>query len=125
MNKRFDRLTNRDISEYYRDIEVYLFPSDFMSAFGYWVIKQNPNKELIDLKPSLMALQRFLSHMFIKKGIPEKFKYDELREIISEKTFETIPEILILNTMKPDFIDLGALARNIFYMILREHITQN
>jgi len=38
--------------------------------------------------------------------------------------FIAIPELMELNEMKPDFYDLGALARNVFYMICREQITQ-
>ena len=56
--------------------------------------------------------------------MPVKFAYEELSEIVNDKVFESIPEILALNEMKPDFIDLGALARNVFFMILRQYITE-
>ena len=55
----------------------------------------------------------------------------EIREIVAKKKkltdedlFIAIPEILALNEMKPDFICLGALSRNVFYDILRSQITQ-
>ncbi len=100
--------------------------SNLLASFAYWVVAQNPNKYLIDIRLPLQAFERHMAPAF--KGLllePAKFKYQELRDMINEKEFGKIPEILALNEMKPDFIDLGALARNVFYMILREHITQN
>ena len=49
---------------------------------------------------------------------------DLIKKLTDENLFVAIPEILALNEMKPDFIDLGALSRNVFYHILREQITQ-
>ena len=47
--------------------------------------------------------------------------------IMGRKTFESIPEIAKLNltTKNTCNIDLGALSRNVFYMIYRNEITQN
>ena len=54
-----------------------------------------------------------------------EFDYDQLNALISEEVFIAIPELLELNQIKSkDFYDLGALARNVFYMICREKITQ-
>lgn len=67
------------------------------------------------------------------------FTYDELAAIIHEDVFESIPDIEALNHPRIssgpgyenrhevgnphyDFIDLGALARNIFYSMVRHHI---
>ena len=73
----------------------------------------------------------------------QKFTYVELKGFISGDVFEAIPEIEKLNhSKKPtgeyvfidrhskphpdyDFIDLGALAHNVFFMLLRESITQS
>jgi hypothetical protein len=76
--------------------------------------------------------------------MPKKFTYTELRELINEKVFESIPEIEKLNHPKIDrgqqisfcgrnfkskadydFIDLSALARNIFFMLIKEKIIQD
>jgi len=119
------KLTNKDISEQYIDIELWLMPSDFLGAFAYWVTAQNPNKGILEVKPSLLAFKDSIVPAFKNDLLPEKFTYDRLQEYVNDKAFEKIPEILALNEMKPDYIDLGALARNVFYMILREYITQS
>ena len=123
-NERFDRLTNLDISTHYRGREYWFMKSDFRAALAYWIVAQNPNKELIDVVPSVAAFDRYVNTFFKDSRIPEKFTYGSLREIVNDDVFENIPEILKLNRLKPDFIDLGALARNVFYMMLRESITQ-
>ena len=124
-NDRFDRLCNLDISTHYRDIEIYLMPSSFLGAFAYWVVSQNPNDELIDIGPALSAFKDYVFSQFVNPKIPERFTYKLLSDLISDDVFEEIPEILALNELKPDFICIGALARNVFFMILREHITQS
>lgn len=122
---RFDKLTNNDISVHYRDQEFWLFPNSFLSAFAYWVNSQNPNVHFIDLMPPLKAYNIHVCKFFENVNIPEKFTYGRIGEVVNEDVFEKIPEILALNEMEPDFIDLGALARNVFYMVMREYITQS
>lgn len=139
-NDRFDKLTNLDISVHYRNKEYWFVKSDFLAAFTYWVIKQSPY-DVPDITKAINAFDNYISTKFIDK-LPVKFSYEEVQNIINENVFESIPEIEILNhkrnellgkqvnqymdTKNPDddFIDLGALARNIFYMLLREYITQ-
>lgn len=123
-NDRFDKLTNLDISTHYRDNEFYLFPHSFLSAFAYWVTAQNPNEGLLDLRPALIAYEKHLLLAFDNPRMPQKFRWEEVKALVNADLFEEIPEINVLNIMTPDFIDLDALARNVFYMILREHITQ-
>lgn len=139
-NDRFDKLTNLDISTHYRDREYWFMRSDFMGAFAYWVVVQSPY-DAPYFTQALKAFEKYVSS-HIEDGIPKQFTYDELDEFINEDIFEAIPEINLLN--RPlissgqaydnrhnkshpnfDFIDLGALARNIFYMVLRENITQS
>ena len=134
------RLTNLDISTNYRDREYWFMRSDFLGAFAYWVVAQSPY-DTPDIMPALKAFGEYIA-LRIRDGIPEKFTYAELQEFINEKVFESIPEIKKLNhpkidvgqkinfcdrysKPKPDydFIDLGALARNIFFMLMRESIT--
>ena len=141
-NDRFDKLTNRDISIHYRDRDYYFMKSDFMGAFSYWVVVQSPYS-LPDISSPLSAFYGYLAFIFADE-LPKKFTYDELSKLISEDVFESIPAINELNKPKIDigsgitaesryhkpkpdydFIDLGALARNIFYMMLRENITQS
>ena len=112
------KLTNRDISHNFRDIKLWLMPSDFLGAFAYWVAAQNPNNTFM-VDKSLKALFKHVKPEFGNLEIPEMFTYEKLSRVISENAFKNIPDILALNEMKPDFIDLGALARNIFYMIIR------
>ena len=123
-NKRFDQLTNLDISTYYKNIIFYVLPSDLLGAFAYWVTAQNPNKALIDMRLPLAAFNSYVLSFFDKPNLPEKLNYEKLKNIINEEAFVSIPDILELNKLKPDFIDLDVLARNVFFMILREHITQ-
>ena len=80
---------------------------------------------LINLMPSLIAFREHVNKFFNNPENPEKFTYERLEEVTNEKALESIKPILALNNLKPDFISLGALARNIFYKILREHITQD
>ena len=137
---RFDRLTNRDISIYYRDREYWYMRSDFLGAFAYWVVAQSPY-DTPDITSALEAFGEYVSKR-IADGEAEKFTYNDLSQFISDAVFESIPEIEKLNHPKVssgsgydnrhsephpdyDFIDLGALARNVFYMLLREAITQH
>lgn len=108
-------LHNNIISAEYRDFEFYLMLSDFKSALAYWVVRQNNNDKEIIVRP-LKAFTFFLKmNYFKKKDDVIKFTYNELSDLISEETFIKVPEILKLNKTEPDFIDLGALARNVFF----------
>ncbi len=126
MNKEVKnhKLHNIDISNQYRDIEMHLMLSDFQGALAYWVTKQNNNKTFIVDRP-LEAWTKYLQQKYFKnKDDVVMFTYDKLSKLINEDIFIAIPEIMELNEMEPDFIDLCALARNMFYMICREQITQ-
>ena len=132
-NDRFDKLTNLDISTHYRDREYWFMRSDFIGAFAYWVVAQSPY-DAPDITEALKAFSEYVSTA-IGENIPKQFTYDELSDFLSDKALEAIPEIEKLNhpkidnnqniTTNPDcdFICLGALSRNVFYMILRESIT--
>ena len=139
-NERFDNLTNFDISTHYKDEEFYFMRSDFLSAFAYWIITQSPY-DTPNITSALEAFGKYVARR-VKRKMPEKFTYTELNNFICEDVFETIPEIEELNHPKVssgaeyenryniphpdfDFIDLGALARNVFFMLLREKITQS
>jgi hypothetical protein len=116
-------LTNRDISENFRDVELYLMINNFKSAFAYWAISQNPFGSK-GVEKAVNAYEKFLKRTFRKKDEVVKMNYEEIQDFVSEDTFFSIPEIAELNQTKDDFICLGALSRNVFYMILREQITQ-
>jgi hypothetical protein len=138
-NDRFDKLTNLDISTHYKDRKYWLMRSDFNSAFAYWVVYQSPY-DTPNITPSLIAFGKYIATIIPEREVVN-FSYTELSEILSEKIFEKIPEIEALNHRKndrdgngfcsryeqpnpdDDFIDLSALSRNIFYMILRNSIT--
>ena len=104
MNKD-NRLTNRDISDNYIGCEFWIFRSDMLAAFSYWVTTQNPNDTFISDKPT-KAYSDYITPFFENLKVPQKLSYEKLSEMIDEKVFVTIPEILELNEMKPDFIDL-------------------
>lgn len=140
-NERFDRLTNLDISTHHRNKSYWLMRSDFLGAFAYWAVAQSPY-DTPDINKALCAFGEYVGNT-IPAGEPVEFTYDELDRFISEDAFGAIPEVEKLNHRKngrdgmgfcsrygqpspdDDFIDLGALARNVFYMILRESITQS
>lgn len=131
------RLTNADISDNYRDVSMYLMRKDFTGPFANWVVQQSPY-EVPDIQAPLLAYANYVSLAFGGESCKE-FSYDELAAIVHEDEFEKIPEILALNVPKVasgpgyanrhvvthpdyDFIDLGALARNVFYSMLRSYI---
>jgi len=141
INDRFDKLTNLDISTHYRDRKYYFMKSDFLAAFAYWVVAQSPYAAP-DITAALKAFNEYVE-IRIGDDCVEEFTYDELKGFINEDVFESIPEIEKLNhakieqggfiasssryhKTKPDYdyIDLGALARNIVFMLFRESITQ-
>lgn len=144
-NDRFDRLTNLDISTHYRDKDFYLMKSDFLGALARWLVTQSPYNSP-DITKALEAFNKHIDTVIMPKDnhLPHLFTYDSLSKFINSDVFESIPEIEIFNhskidtnasfvftnrfsNIKPDydFIDLGALARNVFYMLMREYITQS
>lgn len=116
-----NKLTNRDISENYRDYEVWLFPHDLTAAFAYCVVSQN-EADTITLDKPLEAFRKYIEPLFPEPKLPTKFSYERLSGIIDRKAFEKIPEMVFLGE-KPHSIDFSALGRNIFYDVLRERIT--
>ena len=139
-NDRFDKLTNLDISTHYRDREYWFMKKDFTSAFAYWVHSQSPY-DTPDTTPAIKAFADYVESFMGE--LVKQFSYEEVSSLITEDILESMPDIAILNERKngregmgfssrygqptpdDDFIDLGALARNVFYMILRENITQS
>ncbi len=133
-------LTNRDISENYRDYKFWLMRSALISEFAKWVVSQSPYTAPVITGP-VAAWAEYVGGL-IESGIPKSFTYDELNALITSEIFESMLDILALNEPRItegegymnrhtgpknpdyDFIDLGALARNVFYGILRECITE-
>ena len=136
-------LTNRDISEQYRDTEFYLMKGELLGTLASWLIRQSPY-DTPNITKALKGYDKFLSVKFDTDEKVVCFKYEELSKYISDDVFESIPEIEIFNHSKKDagkgfiasssrfhktkadydFVDLGALSRNVFYDICRSHITQ-
>lgn len=122
-----DKLTNRDICNNYSNIKFCVSLSYMLAAFAYWITAQNTNSYILELKPIIISINRYivkeLSHIYnirYNDDIIYRITYSELRDVIkNEDKLAAIPEVLALNQMKPDFIDLGALGHNVFYMIVR------
>lgn len=113
------RLCNLDIAENFQDIDDFcLVFADFKGAFAYWVAYQNPNDTYV-VDNALKAFSDYIRKEFKNIDVAEFFSYKRLSNLLTEDKLGNIPEILKLSRMKPDFIDLGALARNVFYMIIR------
>jgi hypothetical protein len=95
--------------------------SDFKGAFAYYIVSQTSNDKF-DFKVPLDAYVNYLKLNYFKSdNTVLKFTYDELKKLVDDDLFCHIPEILLLNQIE-DFVDLGALARNVFYMIVRLQI---
>jgi len=122
------RLPNNKLRELFSDGEFWVNAKDAVAAFTYWVFKQNP--DLFRDDDLLMSMKVHAAIKAFRNYIEGKIKdhmpipYRELEHYIHAIEFERIPEILALNQIRPEFIDLDALARNVFYMIIRESITQ-
>ncbi len=131
------RLTNADIRDNYRNVSMWFMRKDFTGQFARWVIEQSPY-EAPDIGPALTAYSNYINEVFGKETCKE-FTYDEVAAIVDATEFEKIPDVLALNVAKIgsgpawvdryakpnpdcDFIDLGALARNVFYSMVRSHI---
>ena len=131
------RLTNADISDNYCNVSMWLMRKDFTGQFANWVVQQSPY-EVPDIHDALLAYANYVSLAFGDESCKE-FSYDELAAIVDADEFEKIPEILALNVPKVssgsgyakrhvvmhpdyDFIDLVALARNVFYSMVRSYI---
>lgn len=119
------KLTNLDISQNYSKSKFYLSLYDFKGAFAYWATVQNNNGTYGIVSDAIQAYTKFLQSLcFVTKDTIIEMDFELIKNLTKEDIFVNIPEILALNQMKPDFIDLGALSRNVFYHILRQSITQ-
>ena len=135
------KLTNKDICDNYQDTEFYLTRKDFLGAFAYWIVYQSPY-DSPNITQALNAFKTYIDVFLFKGEVVVAITQKELNTRISEDVFESIPEIEIFNHPeidtgstimvtsrhfypKPDydFIDLGALAHNIKFMLMRERIT--
>ena len=66
------KLTNREISLYYRNYDFWLMPSDFLGAFSYWAIAQNQNGTFFVEKP-LKAFHDYVKEEFGNIKDPKLF----------------------------------------------------
>lgn len=124
LNKSQPKFCNAAIKRNYSDTKLCLMVGDFQGAFACWVARQNPNADVKVIDKALEAWTTYVEANFNNVKIPEYFTYTRLDAMITEQVFFAIPEIRVLNEMKPDFIDLGALARNVFYMIVRDYLLE-
>jgi len=127
MNKKQFSLHNNDISANYADRTFTLMLNDFRGAMAYWLASQQINTSIkIGVDKPLLAFTKYIQQKYFKtESSVKEFTYKQLENLISEDVFIAIPELMELNEIEgSDFYDLGALARNVFYMICREQITQ-
>lgn len=124
-NMTIYKLTKADISANYSNSKFHLMINDFKGAFACWANQQNPNDTYGVVADATQAYVEFLKRRHFKdKNTVIEMDYKLIEKLTDEDLFIAIPEIMALNEMKPDFIDLGALSRNVFYHILREQISQ-
>lgn len=128
-------LTNKDIDNNYRDKMFYMSSSDIVGSFAYYIYIQSPIG-IINLDKPIKAIKKYIDYCFKgkedylkfddSKSYFASFTYNELKELIyNNKEIDQIPEVHDLNKTKPDFIDLDALRRNVFFMVCREEIINN
>ena len=121
------KLTNQDISANFGDIKMHLMLNDFRGAMAYWLASQQINTSIkIGIDKPLNAFTKYVQQKYFKtESSVIEFTCEQLKNLVSEDVFIAIPELMELNEIEgKDFYDLGALSRNVFYMILREQITQ-
>lgn len=126
MEKNKYSLSNIEIYENFNNEIFYLMIGDFVGAFAYHVAELK-HKSKVDIEKPLNAWINFLQKKYfcIDEHV-ESFTFEQLSKLITEDLFIAIPEIYELNQIESkDFYDLSALARNVFYMICREKITQS
>lgn len=133
INTYYGVLTNLDISTHCRECSWWFHQKDLVAAFAYWVVKQSPY-DAPDFTKALIAWGAYVAAVYPDSDMAVEFSYSALKSLISEDVFNAIPEIVEWNHRKdggrarfgPDdnFLDLGVLARNIFFMVMREKITQ-
>ena len=121
------KLTNQDISANFGDIKMHLMLNDFRGAMAYWLASQQINTSIkIGIDKPLNAFTKYMQQKYFKtESSVIEFTCEQLKNLVSEDVFIAIPELMELNEIEgKDFYDLEALSRNVFYMILREQITQ-
>lgn len=117
-------LHNREIADNYKNHKFWIMPSEFIGAFAYWVYYQGKGMEM-SFDSSILAFSDHINSVFENPNLPQEFSVPEIENLVSEQTLKEIPAVLALNINEDkDFIDLGALERNVKYMIQREQITQ-
>lgn len=129
---KYQRPTNIEISENYRDQIFWLFATDLTAALAYYIVRQlqfpatptliNDIKIQSVITLPVMAYSKHIDAYFPSHEIPTSFNYGILYRMINEEVFESISEIAMLGD-SPFNLDIAALASNVFFMVLREQIT--
>jgi len=135
----FEKMDNPDaryqralISKYNPTLFMWVFKKDLLGSLAKWAIKQSPYLYPQNL---ITVLDKFADHIepyFTKENSTvgmRKFKVLELEDFI-EANLKTIPEYLdwneringrdgvgVVTRFDDDFIDLGALVRNVAHDI--------
>jgi len=117
-------LCNRYLFDNYRDVHLWLLPCDFIAQLAYQIVCLNPNKEIIEIKPILESFEIEILKAFKNPELPEEFSYFGLETILI-RAIKDVPEIQALNRLKPSFIDLDALQRELFYGMIRHSIIES
>lgn len=107
--------------------KYYLLPSNFLGVFAHWLTRQqlvtgNEKIKHIEVLLNTELRKYILSFFYKNKQVPVPFTYKEIEEICDEKNLLKMKGIRKLNRLKDNFIDIGALSRNVFYDIIREYV---
>ena len=119
-----EKLTNKDIMDKYKNIEFHVMINDFKGAFaGNVITHDQSNSYHLSIK-AIEAYTKWLEKKVFKtRDTVVKVDFKTLEKLTSDDVFVKIPEVLAMNQLGKGFVDLGALSRNVFFQIIREHIT--
>ncbi len=134
-------LSNAGLSREWRNVKLIISKYGILGEFASWAVRQSPytcpenfEEALYELDAYLVGNMERLSGDFYCNAM----SLDDLEELISEEVFAGIPAIERWNHRKnerpgmgfsdrysqpipdDDFVDLGALARNVTYGVFRE-----
>lgn len=137
--------TNLQLSKL-SELRMFLFPRDFTAQLAYWVVRQSPYTKPEALSDVVGEYHEFVSKIWnsqrVSIEVPIELSFHDVKGLVNEDVFARIPAIRALNRPKAggdvsmmfvsrysraidpdcDFIDLGALARNVFYGIVRHYL---
>jgi len=120
-------LCNRYISDNYFNSRFYISELDLIWNMAKNIIQQwyDDNRKIFitdNLQQIILEFKTYLNNNWFTNDIWQELSYEELSEILSESNLYNIVPIKKINNLRPYFIDISSLGRNVFYDTLRSSI---